>query len=202
MLNLQNIPIEWWLIGARAAGLLIGFILLTWALMRWRRAAQRDTQRVFEQVDIALTEIRALAEVTTALAGRVDALSQRMDSASRAAPPPATPGVRGYEIAARMARSGSNAEELVKSCGLTRHEAELVIRLHGINIASPEPARELPLSKSHAASAALPMAAAAERTQAPGDIAVRMAGLQPQAAPRSAPPAAQPRKSRLSVVVG
>ena len=204
MLSLQNLPIEWLLIGARATGLLIGFICLAWALMRWRRAAQRDTQRIFEQMDIALTDIRALAELTTSLAARVEALSQRMDNASRAAPPPATPGVRGYEIATRMARSGSNAEELVKSCGLTRHEAELVMRLHGMNVApiATDSRKEFPTAKPQAAPPAPLTAGSAERTRTPGDIAVRMAGLQPQATALNAQPPVQPRKSRLSVVVG
>jgi hypothetical protein len=201
MLNLQNIPIEWWLIGARAAGLLIGFICLTGALVRWRRASQRDAQRLFEQVDVALTDIRTLVELTTSLAARADELSQRLESARQAAPPPATPGVRGYEIAARMARAGSNADELVKSCGLTRHEAELVIRLHGVHTGTPQPTNELAAPQVQAALQTPRAAARIQPTTNSRDVAVRMKGLQPQTA-SSNTPAAQPRTSRLSVVVG
>ncbi|MGR9117106.1 MAG: DUF2802 domain-containing protein [Gammaproteobacteria bacterium] len=37
----------------------------------------------------------------------------------------------GYELAIEKIRQGANAEELVKSCGLTHDEAELLMRLHG-----------------------------------------------------------------------
>jgi len=37
---------------------------------------------------------------------------------------------RGYEAAARLARSGASAEELMNTCALSRHEAELLVRLH------------------------------------------------------------------------
>jgi hypothetical protein len=38
---------------------------------------------------------------------------------------------RGYENAARMARNGAGKEELMRSCGITGHEAELLVKLHG-----------------------------------------------------------------------
>lgn len=37
---------------------------------------------------------------------------------------------RGYEVAARLARSGASVESLMNSCALSRHEAELLVRLH------------------------------------------------------------------------
>lgn len=37
---------------------------------------------------------------------------------------------RGYEVAARLARSGAAVEELMSTCALSRHEAELLVRLH------------------------------------------------------------------------
>lgn len=37
---------------------------------------------------------------------------------------------RGYEVAARLARNGASAEELMHTCALSRHEAELLVRLH------------------------------------------------------------------------
>jgi hypothetical protein len=36
-------------------------------------------------------------------------------------------------MAARLARNGADADELVANCGITRHEAELLVRLHGAN---------------------------------------------------------------------
>lgn len=38
---------------------------------------------------------------------------------------------QGYELAIEKIRRGANVEELVKSCGLTRDEAVLLVRLHG-----------------------------------------------------------------------
>ncbi|CAG1020926.1 DUF2802 domain-containing protein [Methylomonas sp. LL1] len=38
---------------------------------------------------------------------------------------------QGYQLAIEKIRRGANVEELVKSCGLTRDEAVLLVRLHG-----------------------------------------------------------------------
>jgi hypothetical protein len=38
---------------------------------------------------------------------------------------------QGYELAIDKIRRGANVDELVKSCGLTRDEAVLLVRLHG-----------------------------------------------------------------------
>jgi hypothetical protein len=43
---------------------------------------------------------------------------------------PATTSQANYQIAIRLAKSGSASDELVASCGLTRQEAEIVHRLH------------------------------------------------------------------------
>lgn len=131
LFNLQGMALEWWLLGARAAALVIGFAVLSAVLLSWRKAQRCDTQRVFEQIDIALGEIRSLADSNASLTARLDEVAKRMDVAARPVPVPATTtGVRGYEIATRMARNGAGADELMQSCGLTRHEAELLIRLH------------------------------------------------------------------------
>jgi len=37
---------------------------------------------------------------------------------------------RGYEVAARLARNGASSEELMNTCALSRHEAELLVRLN------------------------------------------------------------------------
>ena len=37
---------------------------------------------------------------------------------------------RGYEVAARLARNGATVDELMTTCALSRHEAELLVRLH------------------------------------------------------------------------
>jgi hypothetical protein len=118
--------IEVMLIIGRAIALVCGFLVLAWALSQWRRNAQRDTQRVFEQLDLVRSELLIMKEVMHDAAHRSERpnIEQRLPSA-----PPAT-AVRGYEIAARMARNGASKEELMRSAGITPHEAELLVKLH------------------------------------------------------------------------
>jgi hypothetical protein len=40
------------------------------------------------------------------------------------------PGAGGIDLAVRLARQGSSLEEIVKTCGVTRQEAQLLLRLH------------------------------------------------------------------------
>lgn len=102
------------------------------SLARWREAARRDAQRLFEQMDLTLGELR---EVSTSLAGGLVAIGElraRQNDEQRSAPPPAMPAAtRSYDIALRLARSGASREELMSSCGMSRHEADLAVRLHG-----------------------------------------------------------------------
>lgn len=50
---------------------------------------------------------------------------------------------RGYEVASRLARSGATVEELVNTCALSRHEAELMVRLHaGMKSTQPPSAKQ------------------------------------------------------------
>jgi hypothetical protein len=119
--------IEVLLIIGRAIGLVLGFLVLAWALSHWRRNAQRDTQRVFEQLDLVRSELLIMKEVMRDSAHRVE----RPTNHQPLAPQPVMTGpARGYEIAARMARNGAGKDELIRSCGITAHEAELLIKLH------------------------------------------------------------------------
>jgi hypothetical protein len=47
---------------------------------------------------------------------------------------------RGYEVAARLARNGASSEELMNTCALSRHEAELLVRLNSGMKSSQPPA--------------------------------------------------------------
>jgi hypothetical protein len=84
-----------------------GFIVLAWAIAQWRRAALLDSQRMFEQLDLLRSEMPPAAM-----------------------PAPASAINRGYEVAARMARSGASKDDLVQRCGVTPNEAELLLKLH------------------------------------------------------------------------
>lgn len=123
--------IELLLIAGRAMALFVGLMLFAWAFRHWRRAATKDTQRVFEQLDLVRAELLIMKEVMHHAAHRVDSVPHTVTQDTRA-PAVATGNVvRGYEIAARMARNGAGKDELIRSCGITSHEAELLIKLHG-----------------------------------------------------------------------
>jgi hypothetical protein len=116
----------------RAVSLIVAFLMLAWAFRQWRRASIKDTQRVFEQLDLVRSELLIMREVMHHAAHRVDSVAHQVTQETRLSQPASGGGAaRGYEIAARMARNGAAKDELIKSCGLTAHEAELLIKLHG-----------------------------------------------------------------------
>jgi hypothetical protein len=123
--------LELLLIAGRAVALLAAFALFAWGFIRWRRAAQRDTQRVFEQLDLVRADLLIMKELTQGAAQRVDSAAQRVANDARVTPNQSTHAGRSYEIAARLARNGARKEELIKNCGITAHEAELLVKLHG-----------------------------------------------------------------------
>lgn len=121
------------LLGARAFGLFAAFAAFAWALMRMRREHA-------EQLELVLNSQRDLATQNTQLSERVAALSTLVANLPRRAepvsePPPRVPrretGVRSYETAKRLARSGASVEEIVASSGVAGTEARLLHRLHG-----------------------------------------------------------------------
>jgi hypothetical protein len=163
MSQMMTLPsLELLLIAGRAVALVLGLLIFAWAFRHWRRAAMRDTQRVFEQLDLVRSELLIMKEVmhhTTHRDGHRDGHREGQrdsqnetghresfyrDSGMRneAAPRSAaydtrlavaavSGAARGYENAARMARNGASKEELMRSCGVTSHEAELLVKLHG-----------------------------------------------------------------------
>lgn len=123
------------LLGARAFGLFAAFAAFAWALMRMRREHA-------EQLEMVLTSQRELAGQNQVLSERLTALSTLVASLPRRAEPLSEPparitlprrdsGVRSYETAKRLARSGASVEEIVASSGVAGTEARLLHRLHG-----------------------------------------------------------------------
>ncbi len=119
------------LVIARAVALVLSLLVFAMAFRYWRRSAERDAQRLFEQLDLVRGELMLLAERMD----RIESIPARtIDRPSapevRAPAVVNNPAPRGYEVAARLARGGATCEELISSCGLSRHEAELMLRLH------------------------------------------------------------------------
>ncbi|RYZ66381.1 MAG: DUF2802 domain-containing protein [Proteobacteria bacterium] len=119
------------LFAGRAALLCVAFLAFAVALVRWRRAGQRDMQTLMGQLDESRNETRGLAELTAALAAQLAGLKDSLDSRAQLAHASSTPSAGGIDLAIRLARQGSTPDEIAKTCGVTRQEAVLVARLHG-----------------------------------------------------------------------
>ena len=118
----------------RAAILLVALLGFSLAFAGWRRATVRSSERLQADLATALDRLQALsvAQATQAgqLAARLEALEQRIDT--RAQLSAASAGApRGYELALRLARNGATLDEIAESSGVTRQEAQLLVRLHG-----------------------------------------------------------------------
>jgi hypothetical protein len=128
---LPNPSLEIILILGRALLLIGAFWVFALAFARWRREDQASTQRLHAQMERAFAEVRSLHETVAVMSARLESLSERAEVGARLAPAGAVGAQRGYDLAARLAKNGSDIEDLIESCGLTRHEAELLTRLHG-----------------------------------------------------------------------
>jgi hypothetical protein len=165
-----SVSLEAVLIFARGVLLISACGVLAFAISRWRRQVELDAKRMFEQLDIALSELRNLQEQVQRLDSRLDALSVQVQEAGLRHPAqPAAAAARGYELAVRLAKRGAPVEELIGTCGITRHEAELLVRLHSVRVVhdseAPRPNREAlgkPAERGTSLGSSEPNAAAAE----------------------------------------
>lgn len=112
----------------RAALLVVAFIGFAVAFGRWRRAGTREMQNLLCQLDESRNETRGLAQLTQGLAAQLAALQQTLEERAQLAQPASNAG--GIDLAVRLARQGSNIDDIVKTCGVTRNEAQLLARLH------------------------------------------------------------------------
>lgn len=138
-------PEFWWLV-LRSALIVAAFFVFARALL----VSRRDSAVQFAQLTAhhaqTLAEVQRLTDKLGELNEQVRELSlpspvtsQRLQGGanyeSQSAPAPlqaslASPPVRGYEMAIRMARGGASIEDIVTGCGTTRAEARLLRRLH------------------------------------------------------------------------
>ena len=176
---LPNPSLETLLIAGRAVILLGAFWIFALAFSRWRRADDRSNAVLQSQLERTFAEVRSLHESVAVMSARLESMSERNEVDARRAPSGAG-SQRGYDVATRMARNGSDVGELVSSCGITRHEAELLVRLHSARD------REAPASTSRAARPQQDKAAEAPRATA--------------VAPNPVPAGMRKRGSMLSVV--
>lgn len=80
------------------------------------------------------SRVQTQSEQSLALRSRVERLELEMravlDRTRQVTAPPA-PAPLGAELAPRLAAAGASTDELMRACGMTAEEAELVMRLHG-----------------------------------------------------------------------
>lgn len=145
--TLPNPSLEVVLIAGRALLLLGAFWIFALAFIRWRRSDELLSGNLHAQIERTFAEVRSLHETISVMNARLEALSERAEQESRLAPVTAGSPQRGYEIATRLARNGAAASEIVANCGLTRHEAELLLRLQG---APQRPAAPITTSRTAA----------------------------------------------------
>jgi Protein of unknown function (DUF2802) len=179
---LPSPSLDTFLIVLRGALLIGAFWVFALAFIRWRRADEQDAQRLHAQLERAFAELRSLHETVSVMSARMESLGERVESEARLAPVGVASAQRGYDLAARLAKNGAAIEELVASCGVTRHEAELLTRLHGAkprDVAAPT-RRQPRVEQSDAPTWPVPAATTAH--------------------PQASQPASRKRGSLLSVV--
>ena len=123
------------LLGARAFGLFGAFAAFAWALLRMRREHAEQLATVLESQRELLAQNGVLSERLAALSTLVASLPRHVETPVEAPPPRMAPprrdsGVRSYETAKRLARSGASVEEIIASSGVAGSEARLLRRLH------------------------------------------------------------------------
>jgi hypothetical protein len=123
------IPFDIVLLIGRAVFLVFCFTIAAIAFIRWRRTAETTSDRFMERTALLLDRLTGLEQQIAATNARLDQLQEGLASNLNRTTATNTTSAN-YQIAIRLARNGSRCEELIESCGLTRQEAELVLRLH------------------------------------------------------------------------
>jgi hypothetical protein len=129
--TLPNPSLDVVLIALRGLVLVGALCVFALAFIRWRRMDELHNQRLQQQLERAFGELRSLHETVIVMNARIESMSERNEVGSRLAPASATAPQRGYDMATRLAKNGADVDELIANCGITRHEAELLLRLHG-----------------------------------------------------------------------
>jgi uncharacterized protein YlxW (UPF0749 family) len=121
---------QWQFSVARTGLLAIVLLLFVLTLSRWRRAGRRDMQELFTQLHESRGQTQSLAELAQQLANQIAALQNRIEDRQQLQMAAAGGAQRGYELALKLASHGADAEDIVSATGVTRHEAQLLMRLH------------------------------------------------------------------------
>ena len=109
------------------------------------RRISSERQRHHEEIRSLNSDISALCSGATGLGNHLNDIEQqlrrlyeRQDQIELR-----DPGEREYHNAVRMIQDGADMEKLIDVCGLARGEAELLMRLHGVEHGGPQSAQRI-----------------------------------------------------------
>ena len=100
----------------------------------WKKFNTRDGMGIKLLQKAGLITAIVTQERTRLVARRAEKLAipeDKLDARAQLSAAAAGNTPRGYDLALRLARNGAAAEEIAKTSGVTRQEAELLARLHG-----------------------------------------------------------------------
>jgi len=119
-------------------------ILMTFALIYlWRQQnrLKHDVHALTKKLQSSIEDVAGLCSAAVSVDRRLMANESRLNGVLENLSAPQTEIVeddvieddqpQGYELAIEKIRGGANVDDLVKTCGLTRDEAVLLVRLHG-----------------------------------------------------------------------
>jgi Protein of unknown function (DUF2802) len=174
---LPNPSLETVLIAVRGMVLIGAIWVFAMAFSRWRKNDERATQALHAQLERAFGELRSLNETVSVMSARLDAFGERAEVETKAPMTANLNAQRGYDVATRLAKQGASVEDLVSNCGITRHEAELLTRLHGSKARNtPSPAWQRAAAKTEAPQQAQWPVEQQVREEAPPPKAARKRG--------------------------
>jgi Protein of unknown function (DUF2802) len=114
---------------AACAALAAAGLLASWRIRS--RGTLSAVDALSRQLGALRAENGAQSATLVALAARFDELQRQLATDARyATTPTGGASASAYELAIRLARGGASVEELVSGCMMSRHEAELTLRLH------------------------------------------------------------------------
>jgi hypothetical protein len=115
---------------ARAALLGLALVAFAVAFAFWRSTERRNMRSLLQRLDESNGETRTIATLARELAEQIAALELRIEDRQQLAAASLGGGQRGYDLALQMARSGATAHAVSAASGVTRNEADLLVRLH------------------------------------------------------------------------
>ncbi len=130
-----------YLLMAIAGTMMLIAVVLVWLLREYKKLKQ-DYRLLADQLQHNKEDVAGLCAAAVMVDQHLIANDARVNTildAINAYPPTPQPislvnqddQTQGYDEVIQKIRRGANVEELVKTCGLTRDEAVLLVRLHG-----------------------------------------------------------------------